>query len=51
VASHSVALLKPGTSIYAMVCRRLGIDPSEAIFVGDGGANELHGATQARGPA
>ena len=48
VASHRVGLLKPDKRIYELACRRLDIRPTEAIFVGDGGAKELYGATQAR---
>ena len=47
VASHQVGLLKPDKKIYELACRRLDIQPVEGVFVGDGGANELDGATQA----
>lgn len=47
VASHQVALLKPDKRIYELACRRLNVPPTEAIFVSDGGANDLYGATQA----
>ncbi|MGD0380043.1 MAG: HAD-IA family hydrolase [Acidimicrobiales bacterium] len=42
---------KPHLSLYQRVCRQLGIAPSEAIYVGDGGSNELTGATAAGIPA
>lgn len=42
---------KPHASLYQSVCRQLGIAPSEAIYVGDGGSNELTGATAAGIPA
>jgi putative hydrolase of the HAD superfamily len=35
---------KPHASLYLSVCDRLGIDPPEAIYLGDGGSNELTGA-------
>ena len=47
VASHQVGLLKPDRRIYALACRRLDVPPGDAIFVGDGGSNELSGAIQA----
>jgi HAD superfamily hydrolase (TIGR01549 family) len=47
VVSHQVGLLKPDRRIYALACRRLEVRPSEAIYAGDGGSNELAGATQA----
>jgi putative hydrolase of the HAD superfamily len=46
VASHEAGMLKPDRRIYELACRRLGIAPAEAAFVGDGGANELHGAAE-----
>lgn len=36
---------KPNPEIYLRATRRLGVDPSETVFVGDGGSNELQGAT------
>ncbi len=47
VVSHRVGLLKPDRRIYARACQRLDVRPGDAIFVGDGGANELAGATAA----
>lgn len=47
VASHSVRLLKPDPEIYALACQRLNVQRQEAIFVGDGGSNELQGARDA----
>lgn len=37
----------PDEGVFEFACRRLDVRPSEAVFVGDGGANELYGATQA----
>ena len=42
---------KPHLSLYQSVCRQLGIAPFEAIYVGDGGSNELTGAVAAGIPA
>jgi putative hydrolase of the HAD superfamily len=36
---------KPHPSLYRAVCRQLGVAPAEAVYVGDGGSNELSGAT------
>ena len=47
VASHEVKLLKPDPHIYELACRRLGVRPEDAAFVGDGGSNELAGAEEA----
>lgn len=47
VASHEVGLRKPERDIYLLACERLGVDPTEVVFVGDGGSNELRGAEQA----
>jgi putative hydrolase of the HAD superfamily len=38
---------KPHASLYRSACQQLGIVASEAIYVGDGGSNELTGATAA----
>lgn len=47
VASHRVRLLKRDRHIFDLACERLGVTPEDAIFVGDGGGNELHGASEA----
>lgn len=47
LASHCIGLLKRDTAIFDLACDRLGVWPSEAIFVGDGGGDELAGATRA----
>lgn len=44
VLSAEVALCKPDPRIYRVALERLGVDASEAIFVGDGHSDELAGA-------
>ncbi len=47
VASHQVRLLKRDRRIFELACERLEITPADAIFVGDGGGNELQSASEA----
>jgi putative hydrolase of the HAD superfamily len=47
IFSCSVGLNKPEPEIYALACRELGVEPAEAIFVGDGANDELAGAERA----
>ncbi|MBM7783720.1 HAD family hydrolase [Tenggerimyces flavus] len=44
VFSYQVGCAKPDPAIYALACRRLGVAPRDAVFVGDGGSDELSGA-------
>ena len=44
VFSCSVGLRKPDPRIYLLVCEQLGVEPREAVFVGDGENDELAGA-------
>jgi putative hydrolase of the HAD superfamily len=44
VFSSSVGLRKPDPRIYQLACEQLGVEPSEALFVGDGANDELAGA-------
>ena len=44
VFSCSVGLRKPDPRIYRLACEQLGVEPSEAVFVGDGANDELAGA-------
>ena len=44
VLSCEVGLVKPERAIYGLCLRRLGVAADEAIFVGDGGSDELRGA-------
>ncbi len=39
------AAKKPAASIYDEALRRLGVSAAETLFVGDGGSNELSGAS------
>ena len=45
--SCEVGLVKPEPAIYSECLRRLGLDASECIYIGDGGGNELSGARDA----
>ena len=51
VFSVLVGQRTPHPSLYLTACHRLGIAPSDAIYVGDGGSHELTGAIAARIPA
>jgi putative hydrolase of the HAD superfamily len=44
VFSCAVGLRKPDPRIYRLACEELGVEPDEAIFVGDGANDELAGA-------
>jgi putative hydrolase of the HAD superfamily len=44
VFSCSVGLRKPDPRIYRLACEELGVEPEEAMFVGDGANDELAGA-------
>jgi putative hydrolase of the HAD superfamily len=44
VFSSAVGLRKPDPQIYRLACERLGVEPHESVFVGDGGNDELAGA-------
>jgi putative hydrolase of the HAD superfamily len=44
VFSNAVALSKPDPRIYLHCCELLGVEPHEAVFVGDGANDELAGA-------
>lgn len=47
VFSSRARLKKPDVRIYALACERLGIHPSESLYVGDGEDHELAGAAAA----
>ena len=44
VFSCDVGVSKPDPRIYEIACERLGVEPSECLFVGDGANDELPGA-------
>lgn len=44
IFSCDVHLLKPDREIYLLSAGNLGVRPEEAVFVGDGGSDELSGA-------
>lgn len=45
VFSSEVGRMKPDPELYRLACQRLGIEPQQALFLGDGGHNELSGAS------
>jgi putative hydrolase of the HAD superfamily len=47
IFSSAVGLAKPDPAIYELVAARLGVAPSECVFVGDGSDDELAGAMAA----
>ncbi|WP_268760157.1 HAD family hydrolase [Bacillus sp. FJAT-28004] len=47
IFSFKVGLAKPDIRIYQLACERMGVDPGNAVFVGDGGSSELDGAYNA----
>lgn len=46
IFSYKVKDAKPNRGIYELACKRLSVTPEEAGFVGDGGSNELQGASE-----
>lgn len=47
VCSCAVGLMKPDREIYELSLSELGVQAAEAVFVGDGGSDELEGARRA----
>jgi putative hydrolase of the HAD superfamily len=47
VWSYRAGVAKPHPRIYRLACEQLGVEPAEAIFIGDGGSDELAGAARA----
>lgn len=45
VFSSVVGVRKPAPIMYRLACERLGVEAGECLYVGDGGSNELTGAT------
>jgi putative hydrolase of the HAD superfamily len=44
VFSVELGVCKPDPAIYLAACERLGVDPEDCLYVGDGGSRELTGA-------
>lgn len=44
ILSCLVGVVKPEREIYYICLERLGVQPSEALYIGDGGSSELQGA-------
>jgi putative hydrolase of the HAD superfamily len=44
--SCELGMMKPSALAYLEVCRRLGVEPQDCVYVGDGGSNELRGARE-----
>ncbi len=44
VFSCNVGMLKPESGIYKFALNRIGVNPENSLFVGDGGSDELFGA-------
>ena len=44
VYSVELGACKPHPALYLAACRRLGVQPAQCVFVGDGGSRELSGA-------
>jgi putative hydrolase of the HAD superfamily len=47
IFSCEVGVKKPDPHIYRLSCERLGVEPQECLFVGDGESDELRGAAEA----
>ena len=46
IFSCAVGFTKPDPRIYRLVCKRLAVVPRDCLYIGDGGSNELTGASQ-----
>ena len=44
IFSCDIGVLKPDKRIYEIALRKMGIEPKKAVFIGDGGSEELRGA-------
>ena len=47
IFSCAAGMRKPDPRIYRQVCDRLGVEPRQCLYVGDGGSHELTGARRA----
>ncbi len=45
VLSYEVGMMKPDPGIYQLACERLGVQPGDCLYIGDGGSGELTGAS------
>lgn len=45
IFSYAVNTAKPEPGIYKLACERIGVSPADSLFIGDGGSNELAGAS------
>jgi putative hydrolase of the HAD superfamily len=46
IFSCAAGVAKPDRRIYELCLNAIGIEAADAVFIGDGGSNELHGAQQ-----
>jgi len=46
IFSAAVGIKKPDPRIYDLACERLGVNPQDCLYVGDGSSRELTGASQ-----
>lgn len=44
--SYEVRCAKPDPAIYLLACERLNVKPEQCMFIGDGGSDELNGASR-----
>lgn len=44
--SYQVGCAKPDPAIYRLACERLGVEAEHCLFIGDGGSDELGGASR-----
>ena len=44
IFSCDIGILKPDKRIYEIALRKMGVEPEKAMFIGDGGSDELRGA-------
>ena len=44
IFSYATGYIKPEPEIYLIACDSISVKPTESVFVGDGGSNELKGA-------
>lgn len=44
IFSCDIGVLKPDKRIYEIALRKMGVEPEKAMFIGDGGSEELRGA-------